>query len=308
MTAMMLKKRTCLAVLVALALTSGSASAQVVLARYPHGTYLENLMADADGSVLVTNYFSRTIERWAPGVGASTFKTLDVLPVSLAPAGDDILVVAHTTTFDKIGSTPNANVVLLMSRTGEVKRRIAMPQAAFLNAVEPLGGGRYLIADSILGRIWSFDLASGDAKVWLEDDRLMKLPNSASPNPGANGVRLSPDGVIYISNSERRLIARIGIDAQGAPSGVLETFVDNLPGVDDFAFDADGAIVFATHQHQIMRLGKDKSLTELSGVPEVAGATSVVIGKGPSAGGIFVAGTGGLFEGGKGEAALVRLR
>ena len=143
-----------LAALAAIAFAS-AAGAQApkseVLVRYPHGTYLENMLADDDGSVLVTNYFARRIERWSPGKGASTLQEIPQFPVNLAPFGDRILVVVHTVTFDKIAGTTDANMALVMTRAGAVERSFTIKGAAFLNGIEPVGGSRFLVADSVAG-------------------------------------------------------------------------------------------------------------------------------------------------------------
>ena len=300
-----------LAVLAAIAFTS-AAGAQApkseVLARYPHGTYLENMLADDDGSVLVTNYFARRIERWSPGKGASTLQELPQFPVSLAPFGDRILVIVHTVSFDRIAGTTDANMALVMTRAGTVERSFTIKGAAFLNGIEPMGGSRFLVADSVAGVIWLLDAEAGTATRWLADEALTKLPGSTGPNPGVNGVHRASDDWVYVSNSERKALYRVRIDATGAAVGAIQTVIDGLPGIDDFAIAADGSIILATHQHAILRVFPDKTVVTLTEDEAVAGATSVVAGRGASQGLYFITGTGGLFEGGKGEAALVRLQ
>jgi sugar lactone lactonase YvrE len=299
------------AALAAMAFSSAAgaqASKTEVLARYPHGSYLENMLAEDDGSILVTNYFARRIERWSPGKGASTLLEIPQFPVSLAPFGDRILVVVHTVTFDKIAGTTDANRVLVMNSAGAVERSFTVGNAQFLNGIESLGGSRFLIADSVAGVIWSLNADSGMAARWLAGEVLTKLPGSTSPNPGVNGVHRGPDGWVYVSNSERKALYRVRMDAGGAAVGAIETVIDGLPGIDDFAFAPDGSIIIATHQHEIMRLSPDRTLVTLTKDEAVAGATAVVAGRGASQGAYFITGTGGLFEGGKGEAALVRLQ
>ena len=47
---------------------------------------------------------------------------------------------------------------------------------------------------------------------------------------------------MYIANSEKRSIYRVGIDADGKPQGPLILFAKDLPHVDDFAVASDGTI------------------------------------------------------------------
>lgn len=279
-----------------------------VLARFPHGSYLENMMAADDGSVFYTNYFARRIERWSPDGGSKTFRELDLLPVSLASFGEKLLVVAHAATFDKIATVSGANRLVVMGRDGQVERSWPVDGARFLNGIEPIGEGRFLVADSIVGAIWLIDAVRQTATVWLEHEFLRKLPASVGPNPGANGVHYRPDGWVYVSNSERKALYRVRITANFMPSGELEVVKDNLPGIDDFAFGPDGSVIMASHQHEILRLTAGGMVSIVSNDESIAGSTSVVAGKGSSTGWMFATGTGGLFEGGKGEAALVRFR
>jgi hypothetical protein len=72
------------------------------LATFPNGTFLENMLAEADGSVLYTSYFARQVRRWTPSGGMQAPLAIDAFPVSLARTADGrLVVVAHTTTFDK---------------------------------------------------------------------------------------------------------------------------------------------------------------------------------------------------------------
>ncbi len=293
-------------------LTAQPVAAQSVtlkpLATFPHGSYLENMLADDDGSVFVTNYFAKRIERWAPKGGSNTFKQLDLYAVSLANFGKKLLVVAHSTTFDKIAGDPDANRLLILSQQGAIDSTWTVKGAGFLNGIEPIGGSQFLIADSMAGLIWIVDAKNRTSEPWLKHELLLKLPGSTGPNPGANGVHLSKDGWVYISNSERKALYRVRMGKNGKPSGSLKTVKEGFPGIDDFALVGDGSIIIATHQHEIIRLAGDGQLSTLTSDERVAGATSVVAGRGASAGYYFVTGTGGLFEGGKGDAALLKFR
>lgn len=284
---------------------AASATAEV-LASYPHGSYLENMLADADGAVFVTNYFARSLERWTPEGGAATFAAFDLYPVSLARLGDGYLLVAHAVTFDKIAANEDANRIVVLSRTGEVLQTFSALGAGFLNGIEPLGDGRFLIADSHNGTIWRCDPAKEEMTVWLQDAFLAKA--EPGPGPGANGVHLSADGWVYISNSETKALGRVRMATDGTANGPLELIADGLPGIDDFALAPDGSVIIATHRHEIVRRSADGSVETLLDGEVVAGATSVVRGLGASQGYAFVTGTGGLFEGGKGDAHLLRFR
>ncbi|WP_203070297.1 SMP-30/gluconolactonase/LRE family protein [Falsiroseomonas ponticola] len=274
-----------------------------ILARYPNGTFLENLAIRPDGSVLFTSYFARAVEAWSPAGGATRFATLDVHPVSLAATGDGghALAVHGTSFLAGPGAMRGQAAVLLLDAAGAVTRRIPLPEAIFPNGGLLLAPGRLLLADSALGRVWEVDLAAGSARAWL--DHPLLAPDPALPYPGVNGIKRQGDTLI-LSNSATRQLLRLRL-AGTAPQGVPETMARMTGGVDDFDIAPDGTIYAATHAEGLARLPPGAATPVMFPAPGLDGSTAVLLAPGQPA--LYVLGTGGLSAGGRGEAALGRV-
>jgi sugar lactone lactonase YvrE len=274
-----------------------------ILARFPNGTFLENLVIRPDGSVLFTNYFARTVEAWSRAGGATRFAAVDAHPVSLTATGEGghALAVHGASFLDGPAAMRGKAAVLLLDAAGAVTRRIALPDAVFPNGGLLIAPGRLLLADSALGRIWEVDLASGAARPWL--DHPLLAPDPAQPYPGVNGIKRSGDALL-LSNSATRQLLRLRL-AGTMPQGAPETIARMTGGVDDFDIAADGTVYAATHAEGLSRLAPGAATPTAFPAPGFDGSTAVLLT--PDRGGLYVLGNGGLFAGGRGEAALGRV-
>jgi len=274
-----------------------------VLATYPTGTFLENLEAMADGSVLFTSYFDRRILRWTPQ-GVTVFAELDVHPVDFVTLPDGMLVAAHATPLTAGPAFVTSMRIVRLGADGRARESRAAPHARFLNGAILAPDGRMLIADSLAGVIWAYSEVGGRLEPIWSDDAL--LPVNARPGEfalGANGIKLA-GGHLYVSNSSTASLLRVRF-ADGAPAGAVET-VARFSGIDDFAIAADGRIFVATHRTDVVMREAGGRTTVLI-AERAEGATAVAIGRGPSAGFLFVTTTGGLFAGLRENANLLRI-
>jgi hypothetical protein len=278
-------------------------AAPEILARFPNGTFLENLVVAADGRVIFTNYFDRSLEAWSPGAGHARFAAVPAHPVSLTAldAGRHALIV-HGVAFNRGPAAMRGEAaILIVEADGTVSRRIALAEAIFPNGALLLGPQRLLVADSGLGLVWSVDLASGAATRWLADPML--APVQGQPSPGVNGIKRAGDAVL-MSNSAQRLLLRqaiAGERAEGAPTLVARMGT----GIDDFVIAPNGTVFAATHATGIAQLAPGAAAPGVIDAPGVEGSTAVAFT--PDQRGLYALGTGGVFAGGKGEAVLARI-
>ena len=200
-----------------------------IVASYPSGTFLENLLVDGD-RVLFTSYLDRRLMAWDGEGEPSVLAGLDTHPVGLASVGDRIVASAHGAPFTEGPTFTATNRFLVLDRDGAVISETPAPDALFLNGLVALPSGAVLAADSLAGRIWRFDPASGAIETWLEDEALR--PVEGSPRPGANGLKLAGDALL-VSNSARGALLRVPLDGE-APAGPPETVAETGP-IDDFA-------------------------------------------------------------------------
>jgi sugar lactone lactonase YvrE len=268
------------------------------LIRFPSGTFLENLVVLPDGRVLFTSYFARRVEMWGPG-GHTTFAETPFHPVSLGLLPDGrIALTGHGVPFlQGPAALRGTNALALLSPEGRVVARHAVPDAVFLNGTLVRPSGEMLVVDSALGRVWALG-ADGAARVWLDHAAL--APSEARPGiPGANGIKAA-GGDLLLSNSASGMLLRLAAGSPTAePRGVAR-----FPGIDDFAVLPDGTVWAATHGSALARLRPGASEPEAFAVPGLEGNTAVL--PVPGAAALYVLGTGGLAEGGRGEAMLAR--
>jgi hypothetical protein len=278
-------------------------AAPEILARFPSGTFLENLVVRGDGSVVFTNYFARRLELWSPASGAAAFADVPAHPVSLtALPGGGMALVVHGAPFNGgPAAMRGTGAVLLLDMAGAVQRRIALPEAIFPNGALLLAPDRLLVVDSALGRIWLVDLAGGGTGTWLEHPML--APVAGQPYPGVNGIKRQGDALL-LSNSAQRLLLRQAL-AGGAASGAPVLRARMTTGVDDFALAADGTVYAATHARGLARLAPGADVPAVIPAPGVEGSTAVALT--PDGRALFALGTGGLLEGATGEAVLARI-
>lgn len=284
-------------------LPAAAQSAPEILARFPQGTFLENLVVEPDGRVIFTNYFARRLEVWSPHGGASLHAMVPEHPVSLTPLGDgrQVLAVHGASFMEGPAAMRGKAALLILSGDGRVASRIALPEAIFPNGGLLLAPGLFLLADSALGRVWAVDLVAGTARAWLEHPLL--APVEGQPYPGVNGLKRQGDALL-LSNSAQRSLLRVSLaggDAQGAPALLARM----TGGVDDFTVARDGTIYAATHAEGLARLAPGASTPAVIPAPGVEGSTAVALT--PDGGGLYALGTGGLATGGRGEAVLARI-
>lgn len=272
-----------------------------ILARFPNGTFLENLVVEPDGRVLFTNYFARQLEVWSPTAGHAGFASVPDHPVSLTPLGHgrQALAVHGASFMDGPAAMRGRAALLLLAPDGSAMRRIALAEAIFPNGALLLAPGQLLLADSGLGRIWQVDLETGAATTWLEHPLL--APVAGQPYPGVNGMKRLGD-TLLLSNSAQRSLLRVRLGgALGAPERVAEM----TTGIDDFAVARDGTIYAATHAAGLARLAPRGTAPTAIAAPGVEGSTAVALT--PDGRGLYALGTGGFSSGGRGEAVLARV-
>lgn len=291
----------------ALAPAAGRAQAPAhrILALYPSGHFLENLLIRPDGAVLFTSYFAGEVGLWSEARGQAVFARIEGHPVSLAPAAGGVLVALHGVAFTEGARLAGSNAVQVLSAEGRPGQRIPLPQAVFLNGMIRQSEGIYLIADSALGRIWRLDLASGALSTFLETPEM--APSPARPGlPAVNGLKLA-GGALYFSNSVRPGIYRLPLAADGSPGGPVRQVVA-LPGVDDFEVLPDGGFIAATHGDVVLHVSAGGAIRPLLDSADIAGCTAVAVTGRPGGGVlVYVAASGGLLERRGLPAHLVRL-
>ncbi len=300
----MMPRRSLAALAAATALSAPRAQAAVdLLVRFPNGTFLENLVVGANGTVLFTNYFARQVERWSPAAGHGSALPVSAHPVSLtALGGGRHALVAHGVPFNRGPEAMRGQAaVLLLNAEGNPVNSIALPEAIFPNGSLLLAPGLLLVVDSVVGCIWAVDLGTARAYLWYQHAALR--PDAARPVPGVNGIKRQGESLLLSHSASRRMF-RLALEGL-TPRGEITLLAEMPHGVDDFCLAPDGTIYAATHSHGLARLAPGAAAPTQLAAPGLEGNTAVALT--PDDRGIYVLGTGGMLEGGQGEAALGRV-
>lgn len=232
-----------------------------VLASYPHGSFFENLEVQNDGRVLYTDYLKKTIEVMDPDESVRTFAKVDIFPISLISIDGGYLVAGHAKSFFDGEEFTKSQTFLTLDKEGNQTGRFAVPDARMLNGMVKLPNGDILIADSMTSSIWRVDVAAQSIAPWLQDPSLALVPNEAGFLPGANGLKLSNDGLV-VSNTSQGSLTVIELDSDNKPVGTPKQLAD-VGRIDDFWVRENGSILYTTHSDELMLLNVDGTLTEL---------------------------------------------
>lgn len=272
-----------------------------VIATWPVGTFVENLLAREDGSIVVSVHSEGCLDVIAPDGERSTWKQFDAGTTGLSLLGDEMFV--------SVGHPGQSNwSIHRVHRDGRSEKLVDVPEALFLNGSTPFHGTRILVVDSILGRAIEVDTRTGEHATWLEHDLLRKTTTEPMM-PGVNGVKIFAKHA-YFSSTERALLLRAPVS--GGRAGAIEVVAERFVG-DDFAFDVQGNLYVTTHVHnQVQKLGTDGTRTVVAGIEErMNGSTAISFGRSPAdKRSMYVTTTGGILapvDGRVQEAKLVRL-
>lgn len=278
-------------------------AATQVVAEYPVGTFLENLIIEGD-YVIATDYVAKALYRIDRRTGERT--VIATLPnhapgVAARQGGGYILSGM---------SAESQPVVYGVNATGAVAVIARLPQGAFPNGITRFDGDRYLIADSARGAIYMVDAASGSVSTWYQDAALTSDGVVKPFIPGANGVRRQGE-YIYVSSMQKELLLRIRVDRDGGAGAVKAIARDVF--LDDFAVARDGTVYGTTHIFDsVIRIRPDGEVTTIATHDQgLLGPTSAAFGpEGDSNQVLYVTNNGQLYvqpDGGPGTGRIVRI-
>jgi SMP-30/Gluconolactonase/LRE-like region len=276
------------------------------LVDFPAGTFLENIDVARNGDVYFTSYFEQTVYRYNSRTGSTAFSKIPIHPASVLVIGDRRLVAGPMIPFNKGTEFTATNQLVLLDNKGVSVEQIAVPQARFLNGMTRHGKSKVLIADSILGVIWEFDLRTKKVTEWFKHEILTQDPEVKQFSPAANGVKVSR-GSLYVSNSSRGAIYAFKLGSDGRPASNDARLVAKTGSVDDFVVLANGQIIAASHADTLIRISTSGKISNI--ISTGCGAcTAVGFTPGASAPShVYVTTTGHMLEGGKEGAYLLRV-
>ena len=215
-----------------------------VVGSIPSPAFTECISEDADGTIYVSGMLDSIVWKISPDGAVERFAHVERYAAILGVAAveEGIVIGAFRRDFRTPSgydfSNAEPEVALLDKTTGEIIATAPGENGQLFNGMTADERGNALVVDSLSASVWQFDPKEHTLTLWIRDNEL------ASMKPGArsaNGIKVSGD-YVYIANSEKRSIFRVGIDENGDRQGELTLFAADIPHVDDFAIASDGTI------------------------------------------------------------------
>ena len=192
---------------------------------------------------------------------------------------DTFAIVAGNWTSNFEGVLGSFSIWLLdVAKPNEPKQRLIarIPEAQALNGMTTINGSPnlVLVADSMLGVVWSVNLETGSYTQVIMDPL---FANTTEIPIGINGLHAIED-TLYFTNTALGVFRKVGITGQGMAAGAITTVAKDGVGkdYDDFAFDHYGNAFIANHPDTIV--GVTQSGFKWP-VAKVSGPTSAVFAK-----------------------------
>jgi hypothetical protein len=264
-----------------------------IVASWPPGTWLENLVWDNQGNLYITDVIHKTIFKYSLASNSvSEFSKTEGHPLGLAVDDDGAMYVGGLKIPPGQPGSVDSNVIYKVDKQGNSSLFLEAPKARGLNGFTYFGPGVFLICDCWAGVIWKLDVKKRTITEWAKHPLLA----TKTPSPGANGIKLYKN-FAFVSNSSQASIVRIAIDTDGNSSDI-QLYKENACR-DDFSISENGNIYAAGRTKNVVYMVKETGEPAVIAGEEnnVKGNTAVVFGRNEGdAEWIYVIGDGGLWE------------
>jgi hypothetical protein len=245
----------------------------------------ENIALEPDGTADTTFAAGRQVAAVSPAGGTRILATMPVpadggvytpvlgfaLTTGIVRAQDGTLYFLYAS------GTPDLTGLWRLRPGGTPDRIAALPGDGLPNGlVLDEQGGRFYVADSVLGTIFAIPAAGGEATAWSTAPEL-----AATGFLGVNGLKTHA-GALWATNHDKSTVLRIPFGPSGRP-GPVATMATGLVGIDDFAFTGRGEEILAALNgpSTVVRIGRDGARsTVLTAADGLRNPTSVALRRG----------------------------
>ncbi|KAH7359939.1 hypothetical protein BKA66DRAFT_471989 [Pyrenochaeta sp. MPI-SDFR-AT-0127] len=273
--------------------TSSLAANVRTVYQFSNPTWLENIAAMRNGSLLVTVIGRPEVHLVDPHVQPSTSSLIASFPNTNAVLGiseisDNVFAVAA-------GNTTPANAPVLgtygiwkidLSQKKSKFQKIAdLPNVDMVNGIVKLNDHTLLMADSWAGNIVTLNTRTGAYRVALSDASLASNFSVPALPLGVNGIKIH-NGYLYYSNTVQARLGRVRISPTGEPTGPFTTLasVPQISVPDDFAVAKDGSVYLtgplaAPQGDTLQHITLDGKIETVAKGGAVVGATAATFGR-----------------------------
>jgi sugar lactone lactonase YvrE len=250
--------------------TQQPVEAQIV-AEFPKGTFLENIVVNSKGEYYVTSLFDGKIYRFSTEGTFSEFAQIPGVVSGITLDKNDNVVAVGAVG----GKVPS---VFHINKNGTIESTTTIEGGWLLNGVTRLKGDKFLIADSYTDRIFEFDLATKAYSVWLADESISRREKTGSI-PGVNGLEVFGD-TLFVTNMDKAQVVKVPLLKNGK-AGTPKVWQTGL-FADDFSIDRKGNLYITTHAYNsVVKLTPNGQRSIVATAAEGAtGATSLAFARG----------------------------
>jgi sugar lactone lactonase YvrE len=271
---------------------STHASQVRTIREFPKPTWLENIAAMRNGSLLVSMIGRSEVHIVHPLVNPSTTSLVANIPdvnavFGITELADNVFAVAagnYTSENTPVQGSFSVWSIDLNHKhhAAKVKKLAKTPDVSMVNGLAALNKHTLLLADSWAGTIAFLDTKTGKSNLWFADESTASNFSAPGLPLGVNGVRVHGDWVYY-TNTVRNSLSRIRVDAStGKAAGEVETLAqgDAIAVPDDLAVLEDGNVILGRPlSDELVRVGNDGKVDVLFKGQSVEGVTAVAVGR-----------------------------
>jgi hypothetical protein len=282
------------AILASMLLAAGSLASSdfpKTIYQFPNPTWVENIFATRNGSLLASVVGSPELHLIDPFAGTAslvaTFPEDTNATFGVTELTPDVFAVVRGNYSWATGTTDEGSYSVwkihlnTKSTTPRFAKIADIPEALLLNGMTSLNDHVVLIADSKGGLIWKLDISTGKYSVAIDHPSLKPVEGASIPI-GVNGVK-KVDEYLYYTNTFQNIVNRVKVDGHGAAAGPFQTIASNLTIPDDLVVLDDGTIFtprpFANTVERVHLDGKVETVVGNLNSSVVAGGTSVTLGR-----------------------------
>jgi hypothetical protein len=249
------------------------------LYRFPNATFIENIIVRSDGQLVLSTFDQGRVYIFDPSADEPEPYVLAKIPTinkltGIAEVAPHVYAVSggdESGGWEFVNGTTLVATINLDGCGGDapsINIATRMPEVQLLNGMATLAPSIVLSADSLTGRIYRTNTATGEYDIAFQDDALAAGPNEEIPPLGANGL-LIRDGYLYYTNSNRQTFGRVPITEEGDQAGEAEEIYRMPPGsmnaFDDFTITSGGVAYITSQTDSLVRVTPDGQATTLIG-------------------------------------------
>ncbi|CAN9468026.1 unnamed protein product [Alternaria alternata] len=263
--------------------------------QFSNGTWLENIAAMQNGSLLVSTIGVAQVHIVHPQTSPATFSTIATFLNATGAFGitefkKNVFAVIVSRSAPEYRPTLQKYSLWKLDlsqkeKTTKVSMMAELPDMAMPNGMATLNQETLLLADSWYGNIAAFNIKTGKTEVVLEDPSLAANFSAPGLQLGANGIKVHDD-YVYYTNTAQAIAGRVRVHpSTGKPFGFFETVRDStLTGPDDISIAKDDSIyvsepLAAPQGDKLQHITLDGNVTTIAKGDSVAGTTASAFGR-----------------------------